>query len=394
MKGTEMNKTYYLDHAATSPINPRAFASYVKASTECIGNPSSPHSEGHKARQAIEDARRRIAKCMGCEPREIIFTSGGTESNNIALEILAPRMGDIHETTIITTWLEHHSAESYNSMHKWLVSDREGLISPSIWSDIITTRKTPNFHFVIQYANSDIGTIQDISGISKIKSTNELFFTDAVQAVGHIPINLRTLDKVDMLSASAHKFGGVKGVGFLFVRAGSVSRYQFHSLMYGGNQEFGYRPGTENVPAIVAMATALEDALDGIDYKIERRRSVQKRLIEGLSLIPDAELNGASDLTKRLPNNVSFSFKGIFGDTLVALLDAKYNIIVSAGAACESGNLDGNRIVKAIGKSEELAKGTIRITFGDDLVNDTDGVDYVIQSITDAVKELRKGIRF
>ena len=386
-----MNKTYYLDHAATSPINPRAFASYVKASTECIGNPSSPHSEGHKARQAIEDARRRIAKCMGCEPREIIFTSGGTEGNNIALEILAPRMWNIHETTIITTWLEHHSAESHNSFHSWLKSDKEGFINPLLWSDILAACRTPISHFVIQYANSDIGTIQDIGGMSKIKrEMYELFFTDAVQAVGHIPINLRTLDKVDMLSASAHKFGGVKGVGFLFVRAGSVSRYQFHSLMYGGNQEFGYRPGTENVPAIMAMATALEEALDGIDYKIERRRSVQKRLIEGLSLIPDAELNGATDLTRRLPNNVSFSFKGIFGDTLVALLDAKYNIIVSAGAACESGNLDGNRIVKAIGKSEELAKGTIRITFGDDLVDDTDGVDYVIQSITDAVKELRK----
>ena len=382
-----MNKTFYLDNAATAPINPKAFAEYVRASVDYIGNPSSPHSEGHKARQAIEGARRRIAKCMGCEPREIIFTSGGTESNNIALEILAPRAEDAYETTIITTWLEHHSAETGNSLHIWSKPDREGFVYP-VNGDALTQ----NSHFVIQYANSDIGTIQDISGISKAERlTDGLFFTDAVQAVGHIPINLRMLDKVDMLSASAHKFGGVKGVGFLFIRAGSIEYYhRYHRLMYGGNQERGFRPGTENVPAIVAMAKALEEALDGIDYKTERRRAVQKRLIEGLSLIPDSELNGASDLTKRLPNNVSFSFKGIFGDTLVALLDAKYNIIVSAGAACESGNLDGNRIVKAIGKSEDLAKGTIRITFGDDLLDDTDGVDYVIQSITDAVKELRK----
>ena len=384
-----MNKKFYMDYAATSPINPRAFASYVKASTECIGNPSSPHSEGHKARQAIEDARRRIAKCMGCEPREIIFTSGGTESNNMASQILAPRGDDTCMNTVIPTYLEHHSAEIHNALLHWLAPDSEGFIHPTQVMLFVKDLSHPSF--VIQYANSDIGTIQDISGLSKIKSTDQLFFTDAVQAVGHIPINLRTLNKVDMLSASAHKFGGVKGVGFLFIRSETAGSYHnFHRLMYGGNQEFGYRPGTENVPAIVAMATALEDALDGIDYKIEKRRSVQKRLIEGLSLIPDAELNGAIDLTRRLPNNVSFSFKGIFGDTLVAMLDAKYNIIVSAGAACESGNLDGNRIVKAIGKSEELAKGTIRITFGDDLVNDTDGVGYVIQSITDAVKELRK----
>ena len=384
-------KPLYLDYAATAPIHPKAFAEYVRASAEYIGNPSSPHSEGHKARQAIEDARRRIAKCMGCEPREIIFTSGGTESNNIALEILAPRMGDIHETTIITTWLEHHSAESYNSMHKWLVSDKEGVISPSIWNDIIATRKTPNTHFVVQYANSDIGTIQDISGISKIKSTNELFFTDAVQAVGHIPINLRTLDKVDMLSASAHKFGGVKGVGFLFIRAGSIEYYhRYHRLMYGGNQERGYRSGTENVPAILAMAKALEVSLDNLEDKMAREREVQKRLIEGLSLIPDAELNGVDPLKDpehRLPNNVSFSFKGIFGDTLVALLDAEYNIQISAGAACETGSMNGNRIVRAIGKSNELAKGTIRITFPENLTDEE--TDYVLKAITEAVKKLR-----
>ena len=385
-------KKIYLDNAATAPIRPEAFAEYVRASAEYIGNPSSPHSEGHKARQAIEDARRRIAKCMGCEPREIIFTSGGTESNNIALEILAPRTGDIYETTIITTWLEHHSAESYNSMHKWLVSDKEGVISPSMWSDIIATRKTPNTHFVVQYANSDIGTIQDISGISKIKSTSELFFTDAVQAVGHIPINLRTLDKVDMLSASAHKFGGVKGVGFLFIRAGSIEYYhRYHRLMYGGNQERGYRPGTENVPAILAMAKALEVSLDRLEDKMAREREVQKRLIEGLSLIPDAELNGVDPLEDpehRLPNNVSFSFKSIFGDTLVALLDAEYNIQISAGAACETGSMNGNRIVRALGKSDELAKGTIRITFPEDITNEE--VDYVLKAITDGVKKLRR----
>ena len=389
-----MNKTFYLDNAATAPINPKAFAAYVKATNDYIGNPSSPHSEGHKARQAIEDARRRIAKCMGCKPHEIIFTSGGTESNNIAMEILQPR-GNEFPNVILSTPLEHHSAMRHRNIIPVSV-DGEGFVNESeytAYEDKLSPMLASGC--CVQFANSDIGTVQDIKTLSDITGRKQknglprLFFTDAVQAVGHIPINLKKFPNIDLLSASAHKFGGVKGCGFLYAK---VNVADFVSpLMYGGQQEFGYRPGTENVPAIIAMAKALEEALDGIDYKIEKRRSVQKRLIEGLSLIPDAELNGATDPARRLPNNVSFSFKGVFGDTLVALLDAKYNIIVSAGAACESGNLDGNRIVKAIGKSEELAKGTIRITFGDDLVDDTDGVDYVIQSITDAVKELRKG---
>lgn len=380
-----MDKKLYLDYAATAPVNPKAFAAYVKATNNYIGNPSSPHSEGHKARQAIEDARRRIAKCMGCEPHEIIFTSGGTESNNIAMKILCPTIEQ--PLKVITTTLEHHSAQRPNTNALYLRPDKEGFILYKGRSQCLMD------DMMVQFANSDIGTIQDIKTLSNKFARNSefigTFFTDAVQAVGHIPINLKKFPYVDMLSASAHKFGGVKGCGFLYLSK-ETDHLTKIPLMYGGSQERGLRAGTENVPAIMAMAIALEEALDGIDYKIERRRSVQKRIIEGLSLIPDAELNGATDLTRRLPNNVSFSFKGILGDTLVAVLDAKYNIIVSAGAACESGNLDGNRIVKAIGKSKELAKGTIRITFGDDLVDDTDGVDYIIQSITDAVKELRK----
>lgn len=383
----------YLDLAATSPIHPKAFAEYVRASAEYIGNPSSPHSEGHKARRAIEEAREKIAQLMGCgHAQQIIFTSGGTESNNIAMEILQPRDEEYDEIEkVITTPLEHHSAQrNIRDRTETKICDN-GVVDEAEYWDRLKSRSKLHIpcHSSIQFANADIGTIQDIRELSEtFKDLSDgYFFTDAVQAVGHIPINMQELENVDFLSASAHKFGGVKGVGFLYVAEYDIG---FPKLMYGGKQEVGMRAGTENVPAIIAMAKALECSLENLDEKIAREREVQKRLIEGLSLIPDAELNGVDPLEDpehRLPNNVSFSFKGIFGDTLVALLDAEYNIQISAGAACETGSMNGNRIVRALGKSDELAKGTIRITFPEDITDEE--VDYVLKAITDGVKKLR-----
>ena len=382
-------KPLYLDYAATAPIYPKAFAEYVRASAEYIGNPSSPHSEGHKARRAIEEAREKIAKLMGCgHAQQIIFTSGGTESNNIAMEILQPR-DEEHPDIVLTTPIEHHSAMRHSNNNVMLEIDRQGFVNNTI-EQYKHWRLSFGVDACIQFANADIGTIQDIRELSathKKGHPNAYFFTDAVQAVGHISINMQNLPDVDLLSASAHKFGGVKGVGFLFMR--QLNKY-YPNLMYGGNQEQGMRAGTENVPAILAMAKALECSLENLDEKIAREREVQKRLIEGLSHIPDSELNGVDPLEDpehRLPNNVSFSFKGIFGDTLVALLDAEYNIQISAGAACETGSMNGNRIVRALGKSDELAKGTIRITFPEDITDEE--VDYVLKAITDGVKKLR-----
>ena len=377
-------KQLYLDNAATAPVNPKAFVEYVKATNDYIGNPSSPHSEGHKARMALEGAREKIAQLLGCQHRkQIIFTSGGTESNNIAL-YMPNRVG----YEVATSQIEHHSATT-----GCVTIDSEGFIDERSFEDSLCRTQIAS----IQYANADIGTIQDIKKLSQIcwdihKGYGE-FFTDAVQTVGHIPIDMKKLPHVCSLSASAHKFGGVKGTGFLYMREPMPTLKESFHFIHGGNQEFGLRPGTENVAGAIAMAKALEDSLDNIDYKIRRNRATQKRLIEGLSLIPDSELNGATNLAKRLSNNVSFSFKGIYGDTLVALLDAQYGIIVSAGAACESGNLDGNRIVKAIGKSEELAKGTIRITFDFNNGLTDEETDYVIDAITKSVKELRRKTR-
>ena len=381
-------KKIYLDNAATAPIRPEAFAEYVRASAEYIGNPSSPHSEGHKARKAIEEAREKIAQLMGCgHAQQIIFTSGGTESNNIAMEILQPRESEYLDI-VLTTPIEHHSAMRRSNNNVMLEIDRQGFVNNTI-EQYKNWRLSFGVDACIQFANADIGTIQDIRELSathKKGHPNAYFFTDAVQAVGHIPINMQNLPNVDFLSASAHKFGGVKGVGFLY-----KDHYDtYPKLMYGGKQEVGMRAGTENVPAILAMAKALECSLENLDEKIAREREVQKRLIEGLSLIPDGELNGVDPLEDpehRLPNNVSFSFKGIFGDTLVALLDAEYNIQISAGAACETGSMNGNRIVRALGKSDELAKGTIRITFPEDITDEE--VDYVLKAITDGVKKLR-----
>ena len=382
-------KSLYLDNAATSIIYPAAFAEYVRATSEYIGNPSSPHSEGRKARKAIEEAREKIAKLMGCgHAEQIIFTSGGTESNNIAMEILQPRNKEYDEIAL-TTPIEHHSAMRVGNNNVMLTIDSQGFVNNTI-KQYKNWKLSYGVNACIQFANADIGTIQDIRELSathKEGHVNACFFTDAVQAVGHILINMQNLPDVDFLSASAHKFGGVKGVGFLFTK--QLYKY-YPKLMYGGNQEQGMRAGTENVPAILAMAKALECSLENLDEKIAREREVQKRLIEGLSHIPDSELNGVDPLEDpehRLPNNVSFSFKGIFGDTLVALLDAEYNIQISAGAACETGSMNGNRIVRALGKSDELAKGTIRITFPEDITDEE--VDYVLKAITDGAKKLR-----
>ena len=376
--------TIYVDNAATTKTSRTAIEAMLPYMDKIYGNPSSLHSIGQAAADALRKAREKAAEVLGCEPNEITFTSGGSEADNQALvsaAAIGARKGKKH---IISTAFEHHAIlhtlkklekEGFEVM--LLDVHENGMVSAQQVADAI---REDTCLVSIMYANNEIGSIQPIAEIGAVcKEKGVIFHTDAVQAVGHVHINVKE-ENIDMLSLSAHKFHGPKGVGLLYARKG----VRLTNIIEGGAQERGKRAGTENIPGIVGMVAALKEANANIDANAEKVSALRDRLIEGLEKIPHSALNG--DRTKRLPGNVSFCFEGIEGESLLLLLDAK-GICASSGSACTSGSLDPSHVLLAIGRPHEVAHGSLRLTLSEE--NTQEEVDYIIEETTKVVKYLR-----
>ncbi len=374
----------YADNAATTKMSEAAIHTMVSLAQETWGNPSSLYTAGQRAKEALEEARSAVAAAIGAEPREILFTSGGSEADNQAIRSAAELGRKKGKTHIISTAFEHHAVlhtlkklESEGFTVTLLPVHENGLIVPEEVEAAITDETAL---VTVMFANNEIGTIQPIREIGAIcRARGVLFHTDAVQAVGHLPIDVM-LDNIDLLSASAHKFHGPKGVGFLYARKG----IRLTNLIEGGAQERGRRAGTENVPGIGAMATALAEAVAGMSESAKRLSVLRDRLIAGLSEIPHSALNG--DATKRLPSNVNFCFEGIEGESLLLLLDDR-GIAASSGSACTSGSLDPSHVLLAIGRVHDVAHGSLRLSIGDD-ITEAD-IEYIIQNVKEVVSYLR-----
>lgn len=374
----------YADHAATTKISETAKLAMLSAMEKDWYNPSSLYTPGQQASGTLMDARVRIARCLGCLPKEIYFTSGGSEADNQAIlsaAAIGKRQGKMH---IISTAFEHHAVlHTLKKLEKegfeitLLDVGEKGIVSPAQVEKAIR----PDTALVtVMYANNEIGTIQPISEIGAVcRQNGVLFNTDAVQAAGHLPINVEE-DQVDMLSLSAHKFNGPKGIGVLYAKTGVF----LTNLIEGGGQERGKRAGTENLPAIVGMAAALEEALAFQNERLVYVTQLRNQLIEGLKNIPDAILNG--DEKSRLPGNVNFCFKGTEAEGLLLLLDNK-GICASSGSACTSGFLDPSHVLLAIGRDKETARGSLRLTL--DYENTKEEVEMIIKAVAETVKILR-----
>lgn len=376
--------TIYVDNAATTKTSRTAIEAMLPYMDKIYGNPSSLHSVGQAAADALRKAREEAAEVLGCEPNEITFTSGGSEADNQALvsaAAIGARKGKKH---IISTAFEHHAIlHTLKKLEKegfevtLLDVHENGMISAQQVADAI---REDTCLVSVMYANNEIGSIQPIAEIGAVcKEKGVIFHTDAVQAVGHVHINVKE-ENIDMLSLSAHKFHGPKGVGLLYARKG----VRLTNIIEGGAQERGKRAGTENIPGIVGMVAALKEANANIDANAEKVSALRDRLIEGLEKIPHSALNG--DRTKRLPGNVSFCFEGIEGESLLLLLDAK-GICASSGSACTSGSLDPSHVLLAIGRPHEVAHGSLRLTLSEE--NTQEEVDYIIEETTKVVKYLR-----
>ena len=376
--------TIYVDNAATTKTSRTAIEAMLPYMDKIYGNPSSLHSVGQAAADALRKAREEAAEVLGCEPNEITFTSGGSEADNQALvsaAAIGARKGKKH---IISTAFEHHAIlHTLKKLEKegfevtLLDVHENGMVSAQQVADAI---REDTCLVSVMYANNEIGSIQPISEIGAVcKEKGVIFHTDAVQAVGHVRINVKE-ENIDMLSLSAHKFHGPKGVGLLYARRG----VRLTNIIEGGAQERGKRAGTENIPGIVGMVAALKEANANIDANAEKVSALRDRLIEGLEKIPHSALNG--DRTKRLPGNVSFCFEGIEGESLLLLLDAK-GICASSGSACTSGSLDPSHVLLAIGRPHEVAHGSLRLTLSEE--NTQEEVDYIIEETTKVVKYLR-----
>ena len=374
----------YADNAATTKMSPAAINIMVSMMNEVYGNPSSLYSTGQRAKEALEQARAQVAASIGAQPDEIYFTSGGSEADNQAIytaAALGKKAGKMH---IVSSAFEHHAVlHTLKRLEKegfrvTLVDVHEdGLVRP----DEVEAAIQPDTCLVtIMYANNEIGTIQPVRAIGEIcRSRGVLFHTDAVQALGHIPVNVKT-DNIDMLSASAHKFHGPKGVGFLYAKKG----VRLQNLIEGGAQERGKRAGTENVAGIAAMAAALGEAVARLPENAARVRLLRDRLIEGLKKIPHCALNG--DAAKRLPGNVSFCFEGIEGEALLLMLD-DLGVEASSGSACTSGSLDPSHVLLAIGRVHDVAHGSLRLSLGEETTEKD--VDEIISAVTQVVERLR-----
>lgn len=376
--------TIYVDNAATTKTSRTAIEAMLPYMDKIYGNPSSLHSVGQAAADALRKAREEAAEVLGCEPNEITFTSGGSEADNQALvsaAAIGARKGKKH---IISTAFEHHAIlHTLKKLEKegfevtLLDVHENGMVSAQQVADAI---REDTCLVSVMYANNEIGSIQPIAEIGAVcKEKGVIFHTDAVQAVGHVHINVKE-ENIDMLSLSAHKFRGPKGVGLLYARKG----VRLTNIIEGGAQERGKRAGTENIPGIVGMVAALKEANANIDANAEKVSALRDRLIEGLEKIPHSALNG--DRTKRLPGNVSFCFEGIEGESLLLLLDAK-GICASSGSACTSGSLDPSHVLLAIGRPHEVAHGSLRLTLSEE--NTQEEIDYIIEETTKVVKYLR-----
>ena len=374
----------YADNAATTKMSRRAIEKMVLLTEETYGNPSSLYTFGQRAKEALEEARATVAKLIGAEPRELLFTSGGSEADNQAI-ISAAELGKKNgKKHIISSAFEHHAVlHTLNKLKKegfeitLLDVHENGLILPE---EVEAAIKDDTCLVTIMFANNEIGTIQPIREIGAIcRKKNVLFHTDAVQAIGHLPINVVD-DNIDMLSASAHKFHGPKGVGFLYAKKG----IRLSNLIEGGAQEKGRRAGTENVPGIAAMAEALNESVEKMAENAEKLSEKRNKLIKGLKEIPHSAING--DEIKRLPSNVNFCFEGIEGESLLLLLDDK-GIAASSGSACTSGSLDPSHVLLAIGRVHDVAHGSLRLSIGEDITDED--VDYIIKSVKEVVEYLR-----
>ena len=374
----------YADNAATTKMSDAAIRAMVSQMNDSWGNPSSLYTHGQQAKESLENARERVAAVIGASPREIIFTSGGSEADNQAIRSAAAigrKNGKMH---IVSSAFEHHAVlHTLEALKKegfeitLLDVHGDGLVVPS---EVEAAIRDDTCLVTIMYANNEIGTIQPIREIGSIcRGKGVLFHTDAVQAVGHIPVNVED-DFIDLLSASAHKFHGPKGVGFLYARKG----IRLTNLIEGGAQERGKRAGTENVPGIAAMAVALEEAAGKMAQNAAHLTEMRDRLIAGLNEIPHGALNG--DQTHRLPGNVNFCFEGIEGESLLLLLDDK-GICASSGSACTSGSLDPSHVLLAIGRVHDVAHGSLRLSIGEDIT--AEEIDYIVQSVKEVTAYLR-----
>ena len=374
----------YADNAATTRMSQTAIDAMIPCFREVYGNPSSLHSVGQRAKEVLEDCRARVAACLGCEPREIYFTSGGSEADNQAILTAAKNGAKKGKKHIISTAFEHHAV-----LHVLQKLEKEGF--EVTYLDVrhnhnITTQQVkdairPDTCLVtVMYANNEIGSVLPIAEIGAIcKEAGVVFHTDAVQAVGHVAINVKE-QNIDMLSLSAHKFHGPKGIGALYCRRGIL----LQNLIDGGAQERGKRAGTENLAAICGMTAALEEAIAHLDENTVKVSALRDKLIVGLSQIPHSALNG--DPAHRLPNNVSFCFEGIEGESLLLLLDMK-GVQASSGSACTSGSLDPSHVLLAIGRVHDVAHGSLRLSLSE--YNTEEEIDHILTVVPQVVSYLR-----
>ena len=381
----------YLDHAGTTPTDPRVLEAMLPYFTQLYGNPSSVHTVGQEARHALDNSRERVARVLGCRTSEVVFTSGGTESDNAAIIGAATALRETGNH-IITSSVEHHAVlhtcqylENLGFEVTYLPVDQFGAVSPE---QVYNATGAGTTVVSLMYANNEIGTINPIAEISQAvqRRARELdrtivMHTDAVQAAGFLDLNVRSLN-VDMMSLSGHKFYGPKGTGVLFVRRGTP----FLPLLLGGGQERERRSGTENIAGIVGLATALELANAGRDAASGHCAALRDRIIGEVSAtIPDASLNG--NPTERLPNNINFSFEGVEGESILLGLDMA-GVAASSGSACSSGSLEPSHVLLALGQTAEQARSSLRITLGKD--NTDEEVDYLLGVLQDLVARLRQ----
>ncbi len=374
----------YADNAATTKISQTAMKAMISAMENSYGNPSSIHQIGMAANDALQTAREQIARCLSCMPKEIFFTSGGTESDNQAIVSAAMLGAKQNKRHIISTAFEHHAVlhtlrrlKEQGFEIQLLDVGAEGNITAAQVEEAI---RPDTCLVTVMFANNEIGSVLPIAEIGEVcRAHGVLFHTDAVQAAGHIPVNVKK-QNIDMLSLSAHKFHGPRGIGALYVKRG----IELTSLMEGGGQERGKRPGTENLSAIMGMAAALKEECSLMEENAARVAAMRDRLLQGLFQIPYSILNGPRD--NRLPGNVNFCFEGVSGESLLLFLDSK-GICASSGSACASGALDPSHVLLALGLAPEIAQGSLRISL--DISNTEEEIDYMLEVIPQVVEQLR-----